>query len=601
LKQFVILRASHPGRGEALSDAARSFGERAGWPPPAAVSFRGAGFRQLMVWGRDAADVLDQERGEAAVTLALATFDDRGERLAPRALLDRVVAHGSSALAGIAAPQSVVLAFGTPVQVLVSTDHVGLQAVYHYSEGDTAAAGSSSRLLAEILRCPLDEGAVGAFAVLGEYAATDTPFRHVHRLDAGRCIKLEDGGLALDRYCPRIAPRARTGDVDATVREGVHAVRAGVDACRAAYPAATMELSGGLDSRVILAALLATDHRPAEAITLGEPGHPDMVVAATLAARVGVPHRRVDLSDMGMLSAAEALQLVDTAGRRRDYSGNCVALGVLDWVEATAGTKPRLSGQNGELARGFYYPLQPPWPRTTKQLARTLVHWRLMANERVSHELFSPDVRAAGERRALQTTQAFLEGTGCDWLRATDMLYLGWRMQRWVGGDWSAAARTRPVLAPFFHPRYIDWALSSPPRLKRGSRLLARVLDAMEPDLAQLPLAGGDAPTAIFRPHLADRVSHARRTANKAVVKLRQRLGASATPPTGAPVLAALALEAMVAERQGLERVARLSFVSPAYVERVAESRTASPTTVGLLAALRGLAIDEAAARSQHN
>jgi hypothetical protein len=166
--------------------------------------------------------------------------------------------------------------------------------------------------------------------------------------------------------------------------------------------------------------------------------------------------------------------LADTAGRRRDYSGNCVSLGVLDWVEPRAGTQARFSGQNGELARGFYYPFQPASPRTTGTLARALVRWRLMANERASGGLFTAEATAAGVRRAIQTTVALLERPGGDWLTATDVLYLDWRMQRWVGTDWSAAEQTRPILAPFFHAPYIEWALGAPPRAKRASKLLAR-------------------------------------------------------------------------------------------------------------------------------
>jgi hypothetical protein len=117
------------------------------------------------------------------------------------------------------------------------------------------------------------------------------------------------------------------------------------------------------------------------------------------------------------------------------------------------------------------------------------------------------------------------------------------------------------------------------------------VLDAIDPELARLPTAGGDAPVAMFRPRLADRVGGTTRTAQKVAVKVRQRVGDSATKaPVGAPVLAQKALDAMVDERQGLERVAALSFVSGEYVERVFESRAASPTTVGVLVALRGLA-----------
>jgi asparagine synthase (glutamine-hydrolysing) len=590
VKQFIILLAAEDALGEALSEAARAFGTSAGWPPASALRFPGPAFRELIVWSEDPADVIELERREASVLLGLAAFTEDGERLSPRTLLERVAAFGTGALAGIAAPQSVVVAFGDPAQIIAATDNVGLAAVYHGTHGGTAAAGSSSRLLATVLGCSLDEDAISACAVLGEYAATDTPFCGVRRLGSGQFARLAERGLNVEKYSEPVVPQRGPRDVERTVAEGVMAVRAGVSACVTAYPEFTMELSGGLDSRVILAALLAAGGRPTQAMTLGEPGHPDVVVAEELAARSGIPHKHVDLTGMAGLSPQEALRLADTAGRRRDYSGDCVGLGVLEFVEEVAGFEPRFSGQNGELARGFYYPFQPPWPQTVDVLSRALVRWRLMANERASGQLLVPEVSAAGERRAVQTTQAYLASTGSDWLTATDLLYLNWRMQRWLGGDWSASMQSRPILAPFFHSRYVGWALSSPPRLKRGSRLLARVLDAIDPALAGIQMADGDSPTGIFRPELSDRISHTRRTAEKVALKVRQRLGDAARAPVGAPLLAHLVLDAMVDERRGLERVAALPFVSREYVERVVESRQASPTTVGMLVALRGLA-----------
>jgi asparagine synthase (glutamine-hydrolysing) len=590
VKQFIILTAAEDALGEELRNAARAFGTSAGWPPASVLRFPGPAFRELIVWSEDPADVIDVERREASVLIGLAAFTEDGERLSPRTLLERVAALGTRAFAGIAAPQSVVLAFGHPAQVLAATDHAGLSAVYHATRGGTAAAGSSSRLLGTVLGCSLDEDAISAYAVLGEYAGTDTPFVGVRRLGSGQCVRLGERGLTVEEYVDPVVPQRGSRDAKRAVAEGLAAVRAGMDACATAYPEFAMELSGGLDSRVILAALLAAGRRPTQAITLGEQGHPDVVVASELAARFEIPHRHIDLTGLAGLSPPEALRLTDTAGRRGDYSGDCVALGVLEFVEAVAGFQPRFSGQNGEVARGFYYPFQPPWPQTADVLSRALIRWRMMANERASGELLVSEVGAAGVRRAAQTTRAYLESTGADWLTATDLLYLNWRMQRWLGGGWSASMQSRPILAPFFHSRYISWALSTPPRLKRGSRLLARVLDAIDPELAGIQLADGDIPTAIFRPELSDRLSHMRRTTEKVAVKVRQRLGGAGKPPQGAPALARLALDAMVDERRGLERVAALPFVSGEYVERVFESRQASPRTVGMLVGLRGLA-----------
>src|SRR5206468_1624646 len=89
-----------------------------------------------------------------------------------------------------------------------------------------------------------------------------------------------------------------------------------------------------------------------------------------------------------------------------------------------------------------------------------------------------------------------------------------------------------------------------------------------------------------------DRVAQIRSTASKVGVKVRQRLKESARAPVGAPMLAQRALDAMVDERLGLEGVAALPGVSREYIEDIFDRRAASPATVGLLVALRGLVRD---------
>jgi asparagine synthase (glutamine-hydrolysing) len=165
-------------------------------------------------------------------------------------------------------------------------------------------------------------------------------------------------------------------------------------------------------------------------------------------------------------------------------------------------------------------------------------------------------------------------------------------MQRWVGSDWSASSQERVVLAPFFSPAFITWALNARPSLKRHSRLLAQVLDAIDPELARLPLASGKAPTSMFAPGISDRIAGWTETAHKVAVKVRQRVKESAKPPAGAGALSRLALAGLRDQPAALERVAALPFVCGEYVERLADGAPASPATVGLLVGLSGLADD---------
>jgi hypothetical protein len=57
----------------------------------------------------------------------------------------------------------------------------------------------------------------------------------------------------------------------------------------------------------------------------------------------------------------------------------------------------------------------------------------------------------------------------------------------------------RVDLSPFFDPRFIAFARRTAPADKRGSRAMAAVLEALDPELAALPLDGRPSPAALWR------------------------------------------------------------------------------------------------------
>jgi len=104
----------------------------------------------------------------------------------------------------------------------------------------------------------------------------------------------------------------------ALLREGARAMRAAVAHCAARQTGSGDQivfLSGGLDSRMILAALLETfDRSQIVAATFGQPGEQDFDYAAVVAAAAGVRHERlesssVDWSTQGLVDSILARQV----------------------------------------------------------------------------------------------------------------------------------------------------------------------------------------------------------------------------------------------------------------------------------------------------
>lgn len=514
-----------------------------------------------------AVDVDAEARTADAVVLTRGSFTVDGQLVTPAAL---------TAEEAVATARRTVGPFAALVRdgrdVLGVCDPYGLRGLYWHQGDGWAALGSSATALAAAAGAELDALTVGAFALLGSYLDDHTPFRGVRRLRGGEHAVLRAGRVRVAAGAPD-PPGGPASSRRGLVAEGVAAARAGVEACLRAHPDAALELSGGLDSRMVLAAIPPAQRRERPALTIDHPGSGDAAVAAVLAERTGLRHEVVPAAALADLTPQQALALCRRAAREQDHMGNPVAQAVLDWVEDQLPQTPRLSGQNGEFVRGYYYAGQPPLQRPSPGAVRRLAQWRLLANERVDPALFAPGFHEEAVAATLQALVERFAGFPGGWLDRTDEFYLHERMARWVGTNYTAAARRRPVLAPFFHPDWVAWGRRAPARAKRGSRLFAEVLHTLDPALAAVPLENGVTPAGMAAPDLATTLRRAAITARKVRRKVEQRLRPSTKPAAGAPVLAAKALSALRSSPEALARLHDLPFLDGDVLDMVAEGR----------------------------
>jgi hypothetical protein len=135
-----------------------------------------------------------------------------------------------------------------------------------------------------------DPAMAGAFLSLGYPVGDATPFRGVRALGGDRELSLTDGRVADGPSAGGRPSMVRAEDEGAAGAEAV--ARALTEAVRplgGADPPAELSLTGGKDSRLIAAALAAA-REPFRARTHGFAGHPDVVVAGLIAARLGAEH-----------------------------------------------------------------------------------------------------------------------------------------------------------------------------------------------------------------------------------------------------------------------------------------------------------------------
>ncbi|HJY56653.1 MAG TPA: asparagine synthase-related protein, partial [Streptosporangiaceae bacterium] len=319
-----------------------------------------------------------------------------------------------------------------------------------------------------------------AFLSLGYPVGAATPFRGVRALGAQRQLT-----ITADR------PIAVAAQPDGTGADGSYGAVAAalVDAVRPMGELGVpveLSLTGGKDSRLIAAALTAAQI-PFRARTHGFASHPDVIVAAMIAGKLGIEHV---VTEPRPAAPERAPDEADVLSRLR--SAVLVSDGMLSAFENVGRPDPRLTvspvqtgGHGGELLRGGYAPAA--WtarrPARAWSEARGTELFRRMVTRRLG--LLHP--AAAGGY--LASLAPFAASLARGPLRTLDDFYLVNRAGRWSAAARQAYLLREPLVQPFFGDRVVRAARAVPLPDRITDRLHRGVLAALCPELLDLPLA----------------------------------------------------------------------------------------------------------------
>jgi asparagine synthase (glutamine-hydrolysing) len=350
-----------------------------------------------------------------------------------------------------------------------------------------------------------DPAMVGAFLAIGYPFGAATAFRKVRALGCGQMLTVTGARLVLATARDSDAGPAGAGTgaagryaavaaalVEAALGETALGETAlGETALGDAGGLIELSLTGGKDSRLIAAALTAAKV-PFRARTHGFASHPDVVVAAMIAARLGVEHVVTEPKPPGAGQAPDEAALL---GRLR--SAVLVSDGMLSAYENIGTPDPHFAaepvqagGHGGELLRGGYataawHDRRSPGQARAWSEARGIELFRRMTTRRLGLLRRA----AVGEYLASLTPCAVALPRGP--LRALDHFYLVNRAGRWSATARQAYLMRSPLLQPFFSDRVIRAAHAVPLADRITDRLHREVLAVLCPDLLELPLAGG--------------------------------------------------------------------------------------------------------------
>ena len=276
------------------------------------------------------------------------------------------------------------------------------------------------------------------------------------------------------------------------------------------HPDALLQLTGGIDSRLLLAAIEPRRRSSVSVLTLRTAGSQDAAIAGSLAARWGMKHVLRDFAAVEALSPEEAFAACLEVTDRLDGAADPIAATAVEIAEHGRSPQARIVGLGGEVAQGFYY-VGPLWAdRVSTGRIHRFADWRVFANEAAPTEMLTREFSswAVGEARR-RVRDSFLEQPG-GWFDRTDAFYLHQRMRRWAGGLASAWCMERADVNPMLDPRFVALVTGLRPSDKADLQFLARLLDHLDPELAALAMDGRPPPQAYLNTTPGARVALAR-------------------------------------------------------------------------------------------
>jgi asparagine synthase (glutamine-hydrolysing) len=537
--------------------------------------------------GRDAHDILPRSEAEPGAeagrgfTVRLSRTARTRERDVRTADLPSMIADAPG-LTALLPPFAAAHRAGPGAPIVVAGDWLGFRQIYWWRGAGVAAISTSARALSVLAGGGYDLAGLGAQAMIGWQVGDTTIFDGVRTLGPATIATLRAGSLELRQYADPPVNRGRPQALEDAVDEMASILVASLTSYLEQHPESVLQLTGGHDSRILLAAIPEKMRGDLDALTLGERSHPDVAIAARLSARYGMRHQVHNLEERRWPSPPGAHGLALTAARALECLASPLALAPLLLAESSLSQGHRLSGLGGEVARGFYYSGQPTGATTSPQLVDRLARWRLFINEAVAADAIDPAFLADARETTLTTLRGlFAPG---DWLRATDEFYLLHRMHRWAGAHGSVAAVRRHFINPMFDRRFIELALAVAPSYKRDSLLLGRLVERLDPELASVPLDSGLAPRRLADPSVATRLAAHALTARRVVRKVRQRVTGGRRPQFGAAHTSALVLAHWRAEPQACAALYDVPVLRRDWLDALlAGHKSADPTTVAFL------------------
>jgi asparagine synthase (glutamine-hydrolysing) len=368
----------------------------------------------------------------------------------------------------------------------VVNDRFGLQVLfYRQAGGRLLFAGHSAAFLADSTYSPQVDGVAVAEFFSFEHVLGDRTFlAEVKLLPPGSILTFEVGHLSIRAYYDFHFEEDYQDHSEAWyIERWAHLMRQAVERRMRGDGPSGVQLSGGLDSRVVLA-MMERQHYPLHTITFGIPGCDDARLAREVAAKRNTTHHFLELKpDYLRRLAEEGVKLSN--GLK-----SCVHMHVLGTLRETAEIVNVLfTGSLGDSIMGSHVQRSLLGFCAPSVLTQMLFeHYNNCFREEVHQKLFSDEFYAQVKGSVFEEfSQALAESHACLADNKRSHYSIRQNDRRWVLEGQNLLRNRLIVRTPFYDNDLVDFMMAVPPGLRCDSHLYIRGFIQAAPDLAKIP------------------------------------------------------------------------------------------------------------------
>lgn len=253
----------------------------------------------------------------------------------------------------------------------------------------------------------------------------------------------------------------------------------------------TVGVSGGIDSRVLLALALTQRREPLDMIVYGHPDEPDVVIARQIAGRIGL---RQEYLHEEIPTAEECLRRLSEFVPGNYLTAPASSVIKLGYYSAMHSQhRFLLDGGMGEIVRRQY--LKHLAILGKRKLLRKDAAGIVQFLEFGRAPVFTGEAVATMQEGILQETQRMLETMPDPSSVSThdyvDLMAVRYRFPNFGGYEQCRIDGQVASISPYLQPSVVRFALGLPLRERRNGKLFRRLVRTHAPALARYPLVKG--------------------------------------------------------------------------------------------------------------